>query len=169
MKDLRRRKDHRLVPRKGGKTRVGDRTKPSGFTLLELILVLSLVLLLLGMVTASFAGFLSASRVQATAREMAASLKQAKALAAVKGEPQNWYLDLDQRVFGIEGREEKKIPPPVNVTIQEEGGETITQGRYPLTFEANWGARGVRFRLFDAKRSLGIELDPVLGAVAVKG
>jgi type II secretory pathway pseudopilin PulG len=141
---------------------------PSGFTLLELIIVLLLSLLILGVVSVSLAGLISSTRLQGLAREFQASLRQARDLAAIHGEEQEWWVDLESGAYGIEGRSPRKIPPQVGLSIVDPAGEEIRSGRYRLHFEPNWGTPGVRFRLSDKKRAVDIALDPVVGAALSK-
>jgi general secretion pathway protein H len=140
----------------------------SGFTLLELIIVLLLSLLILGLVTVSFANLLSSAKLQATAREFSASLRQARDLAKIHGEQQGWTVDLDSKEYGIEGRQVKKIPSHLELKIVDSTGEEVRSGQYRLVFESNWGMDSAQFQLSDKKKSIGIVLDPLLGAVVIR-
>ncbi len=140
----------------------------SGFTLLELIIVLMLSLLILGLVTVSFANLLSSAKLQATAREFSATLRQARNLAKIHGEPQGWSVDLDSKEYGIEGQPVKKIPSHLELKIVDSTGEEIRSGQYRLVFEPNWSMESVQFQLSDKKKAIGIGLDPLLGAVVTQ-
>lgn len=140
----------------------------SGFTLLELIIVLLLSLLILGLVTVSFANLLSSAKLQATAREFSASLRQARNLAKIHGEQQGWTVDLDSKEYGIEGRQVKKIPSHLELKIVDSSGEEVRSGQYRLVFDPNWSMDSVQFQLSDKKKAIGIVLDPLLGAVVIR-
>jgi general secretion pathway protein H len=140
----------------------------SGFTLLEVIIVLLLSLLILGLVTVSFFGLLSSAKLQATAREFSATLRQARDLAKIHGEEQGWAIDLDSREYGIEGRKVRKIPSNLGLKIVDSLNGEIQSGQYRLVFEPNGVMEGATFQLTDKKKSFAIELDPLLGAVVTR-
>ena len=145
-----------------------NKANQSGFTLLEVIIVLLLSLLILGLVTVSFSGLLSKTKLQATVREFSASLRQARDLAKIHGESQGWTLDLDAREYGIEGRKIRKIPSNLELKIVDSIYGVIQSGQYHLVFEPNGGPEGASFQLSDKKKVFGIELDPLLGAVVTR-
>lgn len=137
----------------------------SGFTLLELVITLLLSLLVLGMVSVYFAGLLSSVKLQSTVREFSATLRQARILAKINGEPQTVRIDLDSKEYGLEGRMTKKIPSTVGFTIVDETIGEIGEGHYRLFFGPNWGLERPTFRLSTPKKTIRIELDPLLGTV----
>jgi general secretion pathway protein H len=140
----------------------------SGFTLLEVIIVLLLSLLILGLVMVSFSGLLSSAKLQATTREFSTTLRQARDLAKIHGEEQGWTIDLDSREYGIEGRKVRKIPSNLELKIVDSINGEIQSGQYRLVFEPNGGMQGATFQLTDKKKSFAIELDPLLGAVVTR-
>ncbi len=137
----------------------------SGFTLLELVITLLLSLLVLGMVSVYFAGLLPSVRLQSTVREFSATLRQARILAKINGEPQTVRIDLDSKEYGIEGRTTKKIPSTVGFRIVDETIGEIGEGHYRLIFGPNRGLEKPTFRLSTPKKTISIELDPLLGTV----
>ncbi len=126
----------------------------SGFTLLEVIIVLMLSLLILGLVTVSFTGLLSSAKLQSTVREFSATLRQARDLAKIHGEQQGWTVDLDAKEYGIEGRKVKKIPSNLELKIVDSINGEIQSGQYRLVFEPNWSMEGATFQLSDKKKDL---------------
>jgi general secretion pathway protein H len=140
----------------------------SGFTLLEVIMVLMLSLLILGLVMVSFTGLLSSAKLQSTVREFSATLRQARDLAKIHGEQQGWIVDLDAKEYGIEGQKVKKIPFNLELKIVDSINGEIQSGQYRLVFEPNWRMEGATFQLSDKKRVFRVELDPLLGAVVTR-
>ena len=78
-----------------------------GFTLLELMIVLFLAMFLMGMGIIAMMDRLPAAKLDATAREMSAMMRQARSMAKIQGEKQAIVIDLGTRTYGIEG---KNIP-----------------------------------------------------------
>jgi Tfp pilus assembly protein FimT len=140
----------------------------SGFTLLEVTMVVLLSLLILGLVMVSFSGLLSSAKLQATVRDFSATLRQARDLAKIHGEQQGWTVDLDSGEYGIEGRKVRKIPSNLELKVVDSIEGEILSGQYRLVFEPNGGMEGATFQLTDKKRFLAIELDPLMGAVVIR-
>ncbi len=140
----------------------------SGFTLLELIIVLILSLLILGLVSLSFTSLFSSARLQATVREFSATLRQARNLAKINGEPQGVTIDLDAREYGLDGRKVRTIPSNLDFKIVDPTNGEIRSGRYHLIFEPDWGGEGAAFQLANKKKAIWIRLDPLMGTMVSK-
>ncbi len=139
--------------------------RESGFTLLELIIVVVLTLLILGLVPLYFSNLLSSANLQATVRDFSTTLRQARNLAKINGEPQLVTIDLNTREYGIDGRKIRKIPSSLEFKIIDPTSGEIQGGLYRLIFEPNWGGEGVSFQLSNGKKAILIRLDPLMGAV----
>jgi general secretion pathway protein H len=147
----------------------GASMKRDGFTLLEVIIVLTLITLVLGLSTVYFAGFLPAVRFEATGREITALIRHARSLARMQGEKQTIMIDLDERSYGLKGGAIKKIPPSVLIRIVDPVSGDVLQGKYPFVFPSAGGVEGGAVILSMGKKKLRIELDPITGAVVIKG
>jgi type II secretion system protein H len=142
--------------------------KEAGFTLLELIIVIILSLLILGLVMVYFANLLSTVKLQAAVRDLSTTLRQARTLAKINGEPQGVTVDLDAKEYGLDGREMKRIPSSISLKIIDPSAGEIQSGQYHLVFEPNWGNPSLTFQLSDKKKVMSIALDPLSGATAIK-
>jgi prepilin-type N-terminal cleavage/methylation domain-containing protein len=142
--------------------------KRSGFTLIELLIVLFLGTLILGLTAMLFGQSLEAGRLQATARELSATIRQARALTRINDIRQVVFFDLDAREYGLEGYRPKKIPPQVHLKVLDPYQGEIRQGRYTLIVEPNRGLEGGLFQLSSKKRSVQIQIDPILGSTVVR-
>jgi prepilin-type N-terminal cleavage/methylation domain-containing protein len=140
----------------------------SGFTLLELIIVMILSLMILGLVSVYFSTFLSSARLQATVREFSATLRQARNLAKINGEQEGVIIDLDIREYGLEGRKARKIPANLELKVIDPTAGEIMSGKYRLVFEPNWGGEGTVFQLSNKKKAVLIHLDPIMGTVVAQ-
>ena len=140
----------------------------SGFTLLELIIVMILSLMILGLVTVYFSNFLSSARLQATVREFSATLRQARNLSKINGKQEVVAIDLDTKTYGIEGRKSRKIPSDLEFKIIDPAAGEMISGQYRLIFEPNWGGEGADFQISSKKKTVLIRLDPLMGAVVVQ-
>jgi Tfp pilus assembly protein FimT len=136
-----------------------------GYTLVEVTLVVFLIVLILSMATVFFANTLPAARLRATGREMAAVLKYAKYLANANNEKQIFAIDIDSKTYSIEGREIKKIPSDVAVTIFDTNLDVITKGRFSIVFDKLGGNDWHSIILNRGNRKIMIAMDPIMTAV----
>lgn len=139
-----------------------------GFTLLELMIVLVLITLILGLSAVYFSNALPSYKLNASVRELSATIRRAHMLAELSGSRQTLSIDLDAGKYGIEGHGYKSFDPDITVRVLDPfDGESRT-GIYHLIFEASGGIQGQTVVMGAGKRRVKIELDPVVGTVVVK-
>ena len=142
--------------------------KDSGFTLLELIIVLFLISLITGMSTVFFANTLPSHRFNASVREFVAAVRYSRSLAQARGANETISINLDSNKYTIPGRGEKTLPPDVHVKVVDPLSGEITTGQYRLLFPGFGGAEGGTIVLWDKKRVARISLDPVVGTAVIR-
>ena len=144
-------------------------SKPSsGFTLIELTVVLFLMTLVLGLSSVFFAGTLPSSRLSAAGRELSATIRQARSLAQSNGTAQTVVLDLDAHKYGIEGRGARGIPQDIGIRAIDPLYGAVQSGTYRVSFDAMGGVEGAVIELWNNKRVIRIVTDPIVGTVTVK-
>jgi type II secretory pathway pseudopilin PulG len=150
--------------------RISHRTlrNGEGFTLLELLIVLFLAVLMIMLSAALFANTLSSSRLNATARDLSATIRHARSLAQIHGERQTVTINLDARQYGIEGRVSKNIPPDVGIKVTDPFSGDVFTGQYHITANPAGAVNGGAIVLWNKKKALTIQPDPVVGAVVIK-
>jgi general secretion pathway protein H len=139
-----------------------------GFTLLEVLLVLLLIVLILGVATPFFAGRLPSARLDATGREISAAMRYTRTLARTDNERKAFIVDLDARQYGIGGLAQRDIPPEIGVRVIDPVEGEVLRGRYTIRFYESGAAGGGSIQLTSGRRKLVIETDPVIGAVVIK-
>lgn len=142
--------------------------KKHGFTLVEVIVVITLVTVILGLSTVYFAGFLPAAKLGATGREITALLRHTRSLARMEGVTHTVMLNLDDRTYGIVGKATKSIPDHVLIKIEDPVNGEILHGKYPLIFPAAGGLEGGTIILSGGEKKIRIALDPLTGATMIK-
>jgi len=142
--------------------------KEKGFILLELIIVLFLMAIILGLSTLLFTNLLPSQKLNATAREVSATLREARSLAQLHGERQLLTLDLDAKQYGIEGRGARTVPENISLKIVDPFAGEILEGKYQMIFHASGGIEGGTIVLWNAKKAIEIHTDPIVGSVIVK-
>lgn len=140
----------------------------SGFTLLELMIVIFLVALLLGLSSFFFANNLSSTRLNAATREMSAVIRYARAQAQINGATQTLTIDTDTGEYELEGRGVKKLSTDISVKVLDQTSGEILQGKQQLVFQAIGGVEARTIVLSGNKKSVTIQMDPVVGSVVIK-
>ncbi len=139
-----------------------------GFTLLELIIVMTLASLLFGLSTVFFANVLPSARLRATGRELSSAIRQMELLAQNRGEDQILTINLDTRQYGPEGGVMKTFPTNVSVMVNDPDYGQLRYGKYPMVFRAAGGVEGGTVVLGYKNRTLYIQADPVVGSLVVR-
>lgn len=140
----------------------------AGFTLLELLVVIFLITLIAGLSAVFFSRNLSFDRLNATAREMSATIRYARSLAQLHGEKQIVTIDIDSKFYGLAGRGNKSIPPEVAIKIIDPLAGEIHREKYRIVLNEFGGVEGGTIVLSRDKKVISIELDPVVGTVIIK-
>jgi prepilin-type N-terminal cleavage/methylation domain-containing protein len=142
--------------------------KKNGFTLLEVIIVLTLIVLILGLSTIYFAGFLPTVKFNAAGREISAVIRHARSLARMNMQTQRVIFDLDGKTYGFEGQDARAIPPDVLIMIDDPFFGEILHGKYRFVFHPSGGMEGGAIFLTGGKKKMRIDLDPITGTVMIK-
>lgn len=140
----------------------------AGFTLLELIIVIFLVSLLLGLSSFFFANNLSSTRLNAATREMSAVIRYARAHAQTNGTAQTLTIDTDTGEYELEDRGTKKLSADINIKVLDQTSGEVLQGKQQLVFQAIGGVEARTIVLSGGKKTVSIQMDPVVGSVVIK-
>lgn len=141
---------------------------PGGFTLLELIIVMFLIVLIMGISAAFFANTLPGSAFNATVRDVSSAMRLTRSLAQIKGSSQVLTIDLDRRAYRVADRAEKIIPAAIGVKVVDPVAGDVTTGSYEINFPAIGGAEGGAIVLWNNTKTVQISADAVAGSVAVR-
>ena len=110
----------------------GGRT--SGFSLIELMIVMVLVIALFGLVGTSISRSLRGAELRNEAREIIAGLRHTRGRAIVERAETVFSVDADARTWQAAGEETRQLPEGLDITL--------TTARSELTGE---NAGGIRF------------------------
>ena len=136
-----------------------------GFTLLEMLLVIFLISIIVGISAVVFTRSLPSQRVDAVAREIMASFRQARSNAVMSGKWQVLNIDIEGRTFSVEGGAVRAIPADVSIRVIDPlYGEVVTGG-YRFVFAPSGVAEGGSVVLSAGKKVVTLEIDPIVGAV----
>jgi len=142
--------------------------KDKGFTLLELIIVMFLIGLTLSLAAVLFSNSLPSSKFSATTREIAASIRHARTLAQLKGEKQTFTIDMEAHKYGIDTVTSRDIPPGISIKVADPLQGDVQSGKYQFDFPPTGGTQGGTIVLWNSKKTVRIEIDPIVGSAVVK-
>jgi general secretion pathway protein H len=145
---------------------LGERA--AGFILLELIIVLFLMAVILGLSAIFFANSLPGYRLNAAVRDISTTIKQARAYAKISNEQQVVTIDLENRQYFLEGHSPKDIPPDIAIKVIDPVEGEITDGKYHIVVHSTGGVEGGTLVLWNARKTLSIQMDPIIGTVGVQ-
>ncbi len=142
--------------------------KEKGFTLLELIIVMFLIGLTVSLSAVLFANSMPSSKFSATAREIVASIRHARTLAQLRGETQTFTIDMEAHKYGIDTVTSKDIPPGISVKVVDPLQGDVQTGKYQFEFPPTGGTQAGTIVLWNSKKTVRIEIDPIVGSAEVK-
>jgi len=160
--------------------RVPQALRESGFTLLEMIIVMFLLVAMLGIVIPRIN---LDEDLASTGRKFIGALRTLQGVAMSSQKPVKLYLDIDRNLYWVrtlEGKEEKPLldatwelpralPESIRLAEVSSGPVKKTSGRFELMMYPNGRIDGVVIQLLDANNQvLGIVVESATGAIRVR-
>jgi type II secretion system protein H len=143
-----------MTSRTGPRTSA-ERLRRRGFTLIELILVMSLLVIVIALVAPSLGNFFRGRNLDSESRRFLALTRYARSRAVSEGVPMLLWLDPSQRAYGLTEefsftpRDEKavvyRLEPDVDLQLDQRGFSTST-GTSPLPGTLSLSANAVVIR-----------------------
>lgn len=142
--------------------------RDSGFTLLELLVVLAVLSLVLAIGVPRLLTALPGAASRGTATDLAATLKDARFQAIRHNIDTAVVLDLERRRYGVQGdRQEHGLPAglQVSATLAGEAQDDGAAGR--ISFYPDGSSSGGRIRLRQGGHAYWVDVDWLTGRVSV--
>jgi general secretion pathway protein H len=138
-----------------------------GFTLVELVVAISVAALLLATAPAALDRLYDAMVYRSTVRHMIVEMKAARLRAMQDGQPVAFVVDLEARRFGVDGRTEIGIPDALKVSAIVADVEVSEGGRSAIRFYPDGSATGGSVELERSSgRGVRLRVDWLLGRVS---
>src|SRR5690606_21556673 len=109
-------------------------TFPSGFTLIEIMVVMALMALLVGLVPIAFGRLNEAAQYRDTVRAVLTDMRTARYLAQSEGEEVRFAVNIRERSFGIEGRPPHTVPEHLQMRAVMAQQEVGADGEMAIRF-----------------------------------
>jgi general secretion pathway protein H len=159
-----------MIIRGSAGTHFAPRNASSGVTLLELLIVLSIMAILAAVVLPLFGGTgVSTGELKGAARQVAAGLRVARSEALATRQETRVVLDLEQRTFRIDRNAAvHTLPKMIEVKLFTAQSDLINDRVGAIRFFADGGSSGGRVTLAAGSRKYDIDIDWLTGRVAIQ-
>jgi general secretion pathway protein H len=145
-----------------------SRGRARGVTLLELLIVLSLIGILVAMVVPMLGGGVSTTELKSSARQMAAALRLARSEALATRREHSVLVDLERRVFRVDGDpREIALPRDVELKLFTAQSDLVSDQAGAIRFFPDGGSNGGRVTIAAGERKYEVDVDWLTGRVAI--
>jgi len=144
------------------------RPEAPGFTLIELVVALSVMMLLAATVPVAASKLHESMQYRSTVKELVAALKGARLEAARTGTSVPFALDLAQRSFGVGERRDERIPETLAIRLITAQREIApTEGVGMIRFFPDGSSTGGTIELRrPSGDGVGLRVDWLLGRIS---
>lgn len=119
----------------------------SGFTLVELLVVLVIAALALALVGTSISRNISGAEMRTAARKVAASMRYTRTQAIIGKSEQVFLVDTENRTYTAGSREQVTLPEGMNVELNTARSELTSETVGGIRFYPDGGSTGGNVRL----------------------
>jgi general secretion pathway protein H len=139
-----------------------------GVSLLELLVVLSIMGLVAALVIPSFGSGVSTTELKSAARQMAAALRLARSEALATRREHFVLLDLERRVFRVDGDgREIALPRDTELKLYTAQSDLVSDKAGSIRFFPDGGSNGGRVTIAAGERKYEVDVDWLTGRVAI--
>ena len=143
-------------------------TRHSGFTLLELLVVLALLAMSYALIPPMFSVGGSTAELKAGARQVAAGLRKARSQAVVSRDESTLTLNVESRSFLLSGdAKPRMLPRQAEISVFTDQGEVVDASTAAIRFYPDGSSTGGRVTLAMGERKFHIDVDWLTGQVEI--
>ena len=141
------------------------RHRPSGFSLLEMLVVMALVAAMSVLAAAAITGGFTGMRLQSNAKEVAAQLRFTRAQAIATGRPQRFVIDPAAHTWQAPNARRGDIPPKFGVAFIGAREVQPSRGEGAILFFPDGASTGGRVQLSAQDAAWNVDVAWLTGEV----
>lgn len=122
-------------------------TRHSGFTLIEVLVVIALIALIGTMTAVAMSGGLQGMRLRSAAKEIATQLRFTRAQAIASGQPQRLVINPSGHLYAAPGRRNGRIPQELGIAFYGARQASAQAGEGAIVFYPDGASTGGRIEL----------------------
>jgi general secretion pathway protein H len=140
----------------------------AGVTMIELLVVLSIMAVMAAMVMPLLSGRVSGVELKSAAREVAAGLRFARSDAVATRQETRIVFDLEQRTFRID-RDTRlhQLPKMLELKLFTAQNDIVDEKIGAIRFYPDGGSNGGRLTMAAGERKFEVDVDWLTGRVAI--
>ena len=142
-------------------------TRAHGFTLLEMLAVILLIGIAAAAVSISVTQGLASARVRAASSELAGALRATRAQAIVRGQEQNFDVDIHANTYRDVKQNNVQLPKGMRVSITSAKEDQPNEHTGRIRFFPDGSSTGGRITLESGKRQWHVNVSWLTGEVRV--
>ena len=113
-----------------------------GFTLIELLVVFGIMALVIGLAPVAFDRMRDSAQYRDTVRTMLSQMRGARYRAIAEGRETRFFVNLNQRMYGVDGGPSRALPEALQMRATVAGIELTSKGDASIRFLPGGGATG---------------------------
>jgi general secretion pathway protein H len=139
--------------------------RSQGFTLIELVAVVTLIGIALGVISMSFSKTMSSAQIRAASTDLVAALRYTRGQAIVKGKQAALDIDMQNNTYQAPGRPLMKLPKDMHMTLLTADSEQTGASSGRIRFFADGASTGGHVSIYAGQREWRINVSWLTGQV----
>lgn len=144
------------------------RLRHRGFTLVELLVVMTIIALVLGMVATSMSRSISGAETREAARKVVADLRYTRTQAILRKAEQVFSVDVEERSYTAPGRKKVTLPEGMEILLTTARTEMTSETIGGIRFFPDGGSTGGRVDLSARGREYHVNVAWLTGEASLE-
>jgi len=159
---------HTCLPRRSRLARTPRVGWQAGLTLMELLIVLTIMAIVAAVAGPYLAGGVSGAELKGAARQVAAGLRLARSEALSTRREARLVVDLERHTFRVDGdAREHALPKDAGIKLFTAQNDLVSDRVGAIRFYPDGGSNGGRITIAAGERKYEVDVDWLTGRVAI--